>query len=94
MVAIAFTESSLDYNAKHEIKEVKGICGINTVFWKDELKNSGIKINSLNSCLYVYEYYFNKTKNKHKAIRLYKGIESNKNYWIIDKVIKIEKGLK
>lgn len=94
VVAIAITESTLDYNTKHKINSIKGICGIDTKFWKEELKENNIKVNSLQSCLYVYEVYYNQTNNKAKAIKLYKGIRSKDNYWIIKKVIKIENSLK
>lgn len=73
---------------------MEGICGVYTNFWEDELKENGIKVNSLEACLYIYEKYFEETNSKRGALKLYKGIESKKNYWIIDKVIKIEKEIK
>lgn len=51
-------------------------------------------MNSLEACLYIYEKYFEETNNKRDALKLYKGIKSKKNYWLIDRVIEIEKVIK
>lgn len=94
IIALAFTESSLDYNAKHKRKSIKGICGISEPIWKEELQDNGVKVNSLNACLYVYEFYFNETNNKAKAIKRYKGIETKSNNYLINKVLNLEKKIK
>ena len=76
---LAFSESSLRYDVKHSKKSVIGICGIDKVFWADELKENGIKINSLKSCEYVLNYYLEQNSgDKKAALRMYKGTIKNK----------------
>lgn len=94
VLAIAFTESSLNYDAKHRIKTVEGICGINTIYWEDDLNENGIQVNSLTACLYVYEFYLDKTRNKKAAIKEYKGIKTKQNIYLVDKVIELENKIK
>ena len=93
-MALAFTESGLNYNAKHKNNEAKGICGIVPKYWNDVLKEHHVKINSLNACLVVYKELLNKHKNKRLALKEYKGVTSKSNLYLIDKVIETEKGLK
>ena len=90
---MAFSESSLRYDAKHSKKSVTGICGIDKVFWADALKENGIKINSLKSCEYVLNYYLEQNSgDKKAALAAFKGIEKNtKVKKVVDNMIKIEK---
>ena len=93
---LAFSESSLRYDAKHSKKSVTGICGINKVFWADELKENGIKINSLKSCEYVLNYYLEQNSgDKKAALRKYKGIIKDKKVsGVVETILKKEKELK
>ena len=63
------------------------------MFWADELKENGIKINSLKSCEYVLNYYLEQNYgDKKKALAAFKGVEKNiKVKGIIENMIKIEK---
>ena len=90
---MAFSESSLRYDVKHSKKSVVGICGINKVFWAEELKENGIKINSLKSCEYVLNYYLEQNSgDKKAAIAAYKGLKKDvKVKKVVDNMIKIEK---
>ena len=95
VLALAFTESSLNYNVKHKGDVAKGICGIIPVYHKELLKDNNVKINSLKACEVVYEYYLQESKgNKVKALKEYKGISSKKNTYLIFKVIELEKKIK
>ena len=93
---LAFSESSLRYDAKHSKKSVVGICGIDKVFWAEELKENGIKINSLKSCEYVLNYYLEQNSgNKKAALREYKGVLKDKKVGgIIETILQKEKELK
>lgn len=93
---LAFSESSLRYDAKHSKKSVTGICGIDKVFWAADLKENGIKINSLKSCEYVLNYYLEQNYgDKHKAISEYKGLRNNKKVsGIVETILQKEKELK
>ena len=93
---LAFSESSLRYDVKHSKKSVTGICGIDKVFWADELKENGIKINSLEACEYVLNYYLEQNQgNKRKAISEYKGLRTNKKVsGVVETILKREKELK
>ena len=70
-----------------------GICGIDKVFWAEELKKNDIKINSLKSCEYVLNYYLEQNSgDKKAALTAFKGVEKNiKVKGIIENMIKIEK---
>lgn len=95
VISLAFTESSLNYNAKHKRDIAKGICGIVPKFHQELLKENNVKLNSLKSCEVVYNYYLELNNgNKVKAIRDYKGIKSNDNMYLVYKVIEIEKELR
>lgn len=68
----------------------KGICGVIPFYWNDYLKSQGIKVNSLKACYAI----FNKLKEEHnsnvtKTLKAYKGIESKKKEWIVDKVLTV-----
>ena len=93
---LAFSESSLRYDAKHSKKSVIGICGIDKVFWADELRENGIKINSLSACEYVLNYYLEQNSgDKKAALRMYKGVIKNgKVGGIIETILQKEKELK
>lgn len=93
---LAFSESSLRYDAKHSKKSVVGICGIDKVFWADELRENGIKINSLKSCEYVLNYYLEQNSgDKKAALRMYKGVIKNgKVGGIVETILQKEKELK
>ena len=93
---LAFSESSLRYDVKHSKNSVVGICGIDKVFWADELKENGIKINSLKSCEYVLNYYLEQNSgNKKKALAGYKGLIKDKKVGgIIETILQKEKELK
>ena len=73
-----------------------GICGINKVFWADELKENGIKINSLKSCEYVLNYYLEQNSgDKKAALAGYKGLIKDKKVGgIIETILQKEKELK
>lgn len=95
VLALAFTESSLDYNAKHKNDIAVGICGIVPKFHKELLDSYNVPINSLKACEVVYNYYLEINKgNKIKSLISYKGIESKDNIYLVYKVLEIEKGLK
>ena len=81
------------YDVKHSKKSVIGICGIDKVFWADELRENGIKINSLKSCEYVLNYYLEQNSgNKKAALAAYKGLKKDvKVNKVVDNMIKIEK---
>ena len=93
---LAFSESSLRYDVKHSKKSVIGICGIDKVFWADELKENGIKVNSLKSCEYVLNYYLEQNSgDKKAALRMYKGTIKNKKVGgVVDTILQKEKELK
>ena len=73
-----------------------GICGIDKVFWAEELKENGIKINSLKSCEYVLNYYLEQNSgDKKAALREYKGaIKNEKVLGIVETILQKEKELK
>ena len=84
------------YDAKHSKKSIVGICGIDKVFWADELRENGIKINSLKSCEYVLNYYLEQNSgNKKKALRMYKGFKKDKKVGgVVETILQKEKELK
>lgn len=95
IIALAYTESSLDYKAKHKGSKAVGICGVIPKFHKELLKENNTPINSLRACEVVYNYYLELNNgNKIKALKNYKGIESKDNIYLVYKVLEIEKGLK
>ena len=90
VLALAFSESSLDYEVKHKIKGVIGICGVSKLYWQDLLKESNTKINSLKACEIIYNELLEKHNTKKAALKEYKGIISKNNNYLVDKVIKLE----
>ena len=84
------------YDAKHSKKSVTGICGIDKNYWADELRENGIKINSLKSCEYVLNYYLEQNSgNKKAALAGYKGwVKDKKVGDIIETIMQKEKELK
>ena len=73
-----------------------GICGIDKVFWAEELKENDIKINSLKSCEYVLNYYLEQNSgDKKAALREYKGVIKDKKVGgVVETILKKEKELK
>ena len=95
VLALAFTESSLNYKARHKGNVAVGICGIVPKFHKELLKENNVKINSLKACELVYNYYLELNNgNKVAALKEYKGIESKSNMYLVYKVLEIERNLK
>lgn len=84
------------YDAKHSKKSVTGICGIDKNYWADELRENGIKINSLSACEYVLNYYLEQNSgNKKAALAAFKGLENNiRVKKVVDNMLKIEKSLR
>ena len=66
------------------------------MFWADELKENGIKINSLKSCEYVLNYYLEQNSgNKKAALREYKGVLKDKKVGgVVETILQKEKELK
>lgn len=87
-IALGFTETNLDHKAKHKQKGIVGICGADKRDWEATLQEQNIPINSLMTCLAIYEYYLDETNDPKKAIKKYKGIKSNKH---IGRVYIVEK---
>ena len=73
-----------------------GICGIDKVFWADELKENDIKINSLKSCEYVLNYYLEQNSgDKKRALTKYKGLIKDKKVGgVVETILQKEKELK
>lgn len=95
ILALAFTESSLNYKVKHKNDVAKGICGVVPKFHKELLKENNVKINSLKACEVVYNYYLELNNgNKIAALKDYKGIESKSNMYLVYKVIENEEKIK
>jgi len=94
-LALAFTESSLNYDVKHKKDIAKGICGVIPKFHKDKLDELSIDINSLRACEAIYIDYLEQYKgNKVKALVEYKGIESKANMYLVYRVLEIENKIK
>lgn len=94
-MALAFTESSLNYNVKHKGNVAKGICGIIPTYHKDLLEENNVRINSLKACEVVLASYLEENKGDLiKSLKDYKGIESKKNIYLVYKVLDIEKKIK
>ena len=95
-LAIAWTESTWNFNAKHK-SDAEGICGVIPDYWEDYLKSKNIDVNSVAACIEIYKFYKDENRgSKEKAIKEYKGIENNiklikKTLTIRDKILKILK---
>lgn len=95
-LAIAWTESTWNFNANHK-SDAEGICGVIPDYWQDYLASKNIDVNSVAACIEIYKFYKEENKgSKEKAIKKYKGIENNihlieKTLLIRDKILKILK---
>lgn len=86
-LAIAWTESTWNFNANHK-SDAEGICGVIPDFWGDYLKSKNIDVNSVAACIEIYKFYKEENNgSKTKAIKEYKGIENNT--YLIEKTLKI-----
>ena len=96
-LALCFTESNLNYEAKHKGKFDKttvGICGLKTKYWIDEIEEINHQnINSLYAGSLVIEYLLNKYNGDlEKTLKHYKG--ADKNLKPVKRVIEIYEGIK
>lgn len=95
-LAIAWTESTWNFNADHK-SDAEGICGVIRDYWQNYLASKNIDVNSVAACIEIYKFYKEENKgSKEKAIKEYKGIENNihlieKTLKIRDKILKILK---
>ena len=72
IIAIAASESSLDYSVKHPDSITRGIGGIKTIH------KTKAKLNSLMAIEEVWENYLTISNgDKRKALKLYKGTKRN-----------------
>lgn len=95
IIALAFTESSLNYNVKHKGDRAKGICGIIPEYHKDLLDSKSIDLNSIQACEEVLNYYLYIHKgNLVKALVDYKGVKSKDNMNLVYKVLEIKEKIK
>lgn len=91
VLAIAFTESSLRYDVKHNEKWTIGIGGIRPNFYPDLFEN-GLNPNSLLAIEKVYLSLMDKFDNdKVSVLKHYKGIKSQKNMYLVNEVLRLEK---
>ena len=75
-MAIAITESGIDYDVSHPDLFTTGIGGIKSLFWKDILGETNP--NSLEAIDKVISYLIDKNNgNVYKAIKDYKGADKN-----------------
>jgi hypothetical protein len=78
VLALAKTEADWNYNVKHPQKDTVGICGVRPSYWKKYLAERNIKINSLQACEAIYEFYLEENDgNRLKALKDYKGAKTN-----------------
>lgn len=87
-LVICYSESGLNYDAIHQGK-YKGICGVVPEYWEDYLNELGLDYNSVAGGYAVYQYYLDKTGKNSSALKEFKGIDSKKKTWIINKVKKV-----
>ena len=80
-LALGWTESEWNYYAKHN-SDAQGICGVMPL-WHPYLHDLGIKPNSIEACIAIYNFYLDQTGSNVKAVKEYKGIESKKYEWLI-----------
>ena len=91
VLAIAFTESSLRYDVKHNEKWTVGIGGIRPNFYPD-LFEDGLNPNSLLAIEKVYLSLMDKFANdKVSVLKHYKGIKSDSNIYLVHNVLELEK---
>lgn len=76
VLAIAITESGIDYNAKHQDAFTLGVGGIKGIFWSDLLGD--VNPNSLQAIDIVISHLIDKNNgNIYKALADYKGADTN-----------------
>ena len=76
VLAIAFTESNCNYDAKHADSKTCGIGGIKRLFWADVLGDTNA--NSLKAIELVINHLINKNGGSiYEAIKEYKGGVAN-----------------
>lgn len=97
VLALCFTESSLNYEVKHKgafDKTTVGICGLKTKYWIDEIEEINHQnINSLYAGSLVLEYLLNKyNDNLFLTLKHYKG--ADKNLEPVKRVIEIYEEIK
>ena len=93
-LALAFTESSLDYYVNHrDGGKTIGPCGIVIRNWGKFLKDRNISPYSIQSCEAVYNELLVEYKTPYKTLKKYKGIESKNKEWILKKVFYIRNEL-
>jgi len=80
-LALGWTESEWNYYANHR-SAARGICGVMPL-WDDYLHDLGIKPNSIEACIAIYNFYLDQTGSNTKAVKNYKGIESKKYEWLV-----------
>lgn len=86
-LALGWTESEWNHFATHN-SSAQGICGVMPI-WDPYLADLNIDPNSVEACIAIYNYYLNQTKSQVKALKEYKGIESNKHMWIVRKTLEV-----
>ena len=85
----------MNYNAKHSIKSVIGICGIDKKYHKDLLDSKSIDLNSIQACEEVLNHYLYIHKGDMiKALVAYKGVKSKDNMDLVYKVLEIKERIK
>ena len=88
-LALSYTESSWDYNVKHN-SLARGICGVMPL-WDPYLKERGINPNSIDACIAIYKFYLEQTDSNSKAIKEYKGIKSKRHLYLVKRTLEIKK---
>ena len=88
-LALSYTESSWNYNAKHN-SSARGICGVMPL-WDPYLKERGINPNSIDACIAIYNFYLEQTDSNSKAIKEYKGIKSKRHLYLVKRTLEIKK---
>lgn len=94
MLLMGFSETGNRYDVKHPGDVAQGICGAVPKYWSKELEENNIKLNSLETCIYIYNNLLDKYDgNRRKALIYYKGIKSKEHMWIVNKILSIRKTL-
>lgn len=84
----------MDYEANHQGLYID-VCGVNPSLWGDYIDELGVRRNSLKAGIEVYKYYYDKYKDKKKALLKFKGVKNNEKVKkIVDKIIRLEKEYK
>ena len=95
-LAIAWTESTWNFNANHK-SDAEGICGVIPEYWEEYLNSKNINVNSVAACIEIYKFYKEENNgSKEKALKDYKGIVNNtyliqKTLRLRDEILKILK---